>query len=85
MEELSSTVLAEPEKFAKMLADQQEFSIKLFDAIQIDMERYLERFSRESMAMKNIHHIHEPTSISIRQVIALINPDGIESGEIEFF
>jgi hypothetical protein len=45
----------------------------------------MKRFSIESMAMINIHHIHQPTSISIKQVIGLILPEAMEEGEIEFF
>jgi len=49
------------------------------------MERYLERFGVESMAMKNIHHIHKPTSLSIEQIVAIINPEEVQTDEIEFF
>jgi hypothetical protein len=35
--------------------------------------------------MKNSHHIHEPTTLSIRQIITMFAPDEIDAGEIEFF
>ena len=85
MEELGLKITTSSDAFTQMMSQNQTMALTLFDAIKIDMERYVKRFSEESMAMKNIHHIHEPTSMSIRQVIALIEPDEIEGGEIEFF
>jgi hypothetical protein len=35
--------------------------------------------------MKNIHHIHEPTALSIKQIISIIAPQDVDTGEIEFF
>jgi len=86
-EGLASAVDKNIEKFAKMFETNSAGMFRIWDAINIDIERYLERFSVESMAMKNIHHIHHPTSLSIQQIIILIDediePDG--AAEIEFF
>lgn len=85
MGELSGALLQNSEMFLLELKNSEHMMNRLFDAINSDIERYLDRFSRESMAMKNNHHIHEPTSISIRQIIAAFAPSEIEAGEIEFF
>lgn len=85
MEELGGVICTSPERFIEVFSSNQSMLFTLFDAIKIDMERYIKRFSAESMAMKNIHHIHEPTSMSIRQVIALVEPELAETGEIDFF
>ena len=84
-DELSSVISDNSEKFVKMLEDDADNIMMLFDAVGIDMDRYLERFSVESMAMKNIHHIHHPTTLSITQIIGSISPEDIDEGEIEFF
>ena len=68
-----------------MYKEDPDNAIMLFDAVSLDMERYIERFSVESMAMKNIHHIHHPTSLSIQQIIGMISPENIDEGEMEFF
>lgn len=73
------------ERFGSMFESNPEGMLMLWDAVNIDMERYMDRFSLESMAMKNIHHIHNPTSLSIRQIITLICPEEVETEEIEFF
>ncbi len=59
--------------------------LMLFDAVSADMERYVERFSVESLAMKNSHHIHEPTALSIQQIITMIVPPAEDEGDMEFF
>ncbi|MBT5933928.1 response regulator [Sulfurimonas sp.] len=71
--------------FSNVFTDNQDAVFALFNAVRIDIQLYIERFSVESMAMKNIHHIHHPTSLSIQQVIGLISPAEIEEGEMEFF
>ena len=57
----------------------------VFDAVSADMERYVQRFATESLAMKNIHHIHEPTALSIQQIITLIVPPEVEEGTDDIF
>jgi hypothetical protein len=73
------------DSFIALFECNHDHILMLFDAISIDLDRYMKRFSVESMAMKNIHHIHQPTSISIQQVIGLIHPDDMDCGDIEFF
>jgi len=85
LHELSEALKAHTTEFIDLLSQDSEGVLKLFDAVSSDMERYIERFSVESMAMKNAHHIHEPTMLSIRQIITLFIPHQIEEGEIEFF
>lgn len=67
-----------------MINSSSDSVVTLFDAIAVDMERYVTRFSLESMAMSNIHHIHQPTTLSIKQVIVLFSNED-EDGDIEFF
>ncbi|MDD2368930.1 MAG: response regulator [Sulfuricurvum sp.] len=78
-------VIAEENDFIALLNEKADLLLRLFDAVCIDLRLYVKRFSTESMAMKNIHHIHQPTSLSIQQIIGLIHPDKAESGDIEFF
>lgn len=85
MEELGSVIAADTRKVSELFSENQQHFFALMDAIRNDIEGYLKRFSVESMAMKNIHHIHKPTSLSIQQVIGLICPEEIDAGEIEFF
>lgn len=85
MEEVGITIGNNKDNVNQLFNENQTHFFALMDAIKIDMQRYVKRFSTESMAMKNIHHIHEPTSMSIRQVITLINPEECESCDIEFF
>jgi CheY-like chemotaxis protein len=85
IEELSQTIVDDLDAFIALLESNHDHVLTLFDAISIDLDRYMKRFSVESMAMKNIHHIHQPTSISIQQVIGLIHPDNMDEGDIEFF
>ena len=84
-EELSFAISDKIDDFVKMIEENPDNMTMLFDAIGIDMERYTERFRVESMAMKNIHHIHQPTTLSIQQIIGMICPEDIDEGEIEFF
>lgn len=85
MEELSLAILSDIDAFTLLFNANHDHVLMLFDAISIDLDRYMKRFSVESMAMKNIHHIHQPTSISIQQVIGLIHPDDMDYCDIEFF
>lgn len=78
-------IIAEESDFIVLLEDKSDLTLKLFDAVCIDLSLYVHRFSTESMAMRNIHHIHQPTTLSIQQIIGLIHPDEAESGDIEFF
>lgn len=84
-EELSYTISNNNDEFIRLLEEDPDSTMKLFDAISIDIERYVERFSVESMAMKNIHHIHHPTTLSIMQIVGMISPESIDEGEIDFF
>lgn len=85
MEELSIAILGDMDAFIVLFNKNHDHILMLFDAISIDLDRYMKRFSVESMAMKNIHHIHQPTSISIQQVIGIIHPESMDDGDIEFF
>ena len=69
----------------EVLKSSNDGVLKLFDAVSADMDRYIERFCVENIAMKNSHHIHEPTTLSIRQITTMFAPEQIEDGEIEFF
>ncbi|MFH0709681.1 MAG: response regulator [Pseudomonadota bacterium] len=81
-----SRLIAEEKDFIPMLDSKPDHILKLFDSICIDLSIYVKRFATESMAMKNIHHIHQPTTMSIQQIITLISPDeNEEEGDIEFF
>lgn len=84
MEELAYA-MGEGPAFVTLLDSKSEMILKLFDAVCIDITLYIDRFTVESMAMKNIHHIHQPTAMSIQQIIALIRPEDVEEGDIEFF
>ncbi|MDD3597583.1 response regulator [Sulfuricurvum sp.] len=80
-------LVAEEKDIIAMLESKPDHILNLFDAICIDLSMYVKRFSQESMAMKNIHHIHQPTSLSIQQIISLISPQESngDDGDIEFF
>jgi len=84
MEDLAYAI-GEGTEFIGLIDLKSELVLKLFDAVCIDMILYFDRFSVESMAMKNIHHIHQPTAISIQQIIGLIHPEEVEDGDIDFF
>lgn len=83
--ELASTIESNQDSFIEIMKIDPQSVLMLFDAVSADMERYIERFSVESLAMKNIHHIHEPTALSIQQIITLIVPPSEEEGDMEFF
>ncbi len=83
--ELAMTMENNQDIFIEILKSDPQSVLMLFDAVSADMERYTERFSVESLAMKNIHHIHEPTALSIQQIITLVVPPPEDEGDIEFF
>lgn len=83
--ELSIALREHIQEFITVLKQDSDGILKLFDAVNSDMERYIQRFSIESIAMKNSHHIHEPTTLSIRQIVTLFLPDQFGDGDIEFF
>lgn len=85
MSELSMALHDHTEDFMNELKSGESGILRLFDAVSADMERYIQRFSVESIAMRNSHHIHEPTTLSIRQIITMFAPNQIDAGEIEFF
>lgn len=84
-DELAATIDTNMDAFIAMFTGNSEAALTVWDAISIDMERYMTRFSTESMAMKNIHHIHQPTTLSILQIIEMICPPEADEGDIEFF
>jgi CheY-like chemotaxis protein len=84
-DELAATIENNMDDFIAMFTGNSEAALTVWDAISIDMERYMTRFTVESMAMKNIHHIHQPTTLSIRQIIDMICPPEADEGDIEFF
>jgi hypothetical protein len=71
------------EEFVQILDSDSQNILMLFDAVSSDIERYVERFSVESLAMKNIHHIHEPTALSIQQIITIIVPPAEAEGDVD--
>jgi hypothetical protein len=75
-----SEVVAQQSDLLEKLSSKPEQILSLFDAICIDLSLYVKRFSSESMAMKNIHHIHQPTTLSIQQIIGIIRPDLADEG-----
>lgn len=83
--ELAMTMEKNQDIFIEIMKSDPQSVLMLFDAVSADMERYTERFSVESLAMKNIHHIHEPTALSIQQIITLVVPPPEDEGDIEFF
>ena len=85
MDELSKALKNQTQEFMNVLRSDSDSVFSLFDAVNSDMYRYVNRFSTESMAMKNSHHIHHPTTLSIRQIISVFTENEIESEEIEFF
>ncbi len=85
MSELSVAMRDKQDEFLQTLShDAQNLHI-LFDAVCTDMENYVQRFQHESIAMKNAHHIHEPTALSIKQIIAMITSQELDYGDLEFF
>jgi YesN/AraC family two-component response regulator len=85
MDELSTALNNHTDEFMNVLTSDSDSVFSLFDAVSSDMHRYVDRFSVESIAMKNSHHIHDPTTLSIRQIISIFTEDELDSGEIEFF
>lgn len=61
------------DEFINVLEQDSDGDLMFFDVTNSDMERYTNRFSKESMAMKNAHHIHEPTVLSLREIVYLLN------------
>jgi hypothetical protein len=83
--ELSIAMQDNKETFIDIMNIDPQSVLMLFEAVSSDMEKYVQRFSKESLAMKNIHHIHKPTALSIKQIITLIQPPPEDDGGIEFF
>ncbi len=81
--ELAQSIENNLEIFEEIMAVNSEGILMLFDAVSSDIERYVERFQVESLAMKNSHHIHEPTALSIQQIITLILPPPEEEGDMD--
>ena len=87
-ESLNDLITALQEKqddFRAICSTNPDDILRLFDAVSSDIERYVTRFSIESLAMHNIHHIHKPTALSIIQIVQLVAPKEEECEEIEFF
>jgi len=81
--ELAVALENNEETFINILRTEPQSILMLFDAVSADIERYIERFSVESLAMKNAHHIHEPTALSIQQIITLIVPSVEDEGDMD--
>lgn len=81
--ELASTMENNLDDFLELMNVNPESVLMLFDAVSSDIERYIERFQVESLAMKNSHHIHEPTALSIQQIITLIVPPAEDEGDMD--
>lgn len=81
-----SDIIAEQGEFLAKLDTKPDQILSLFDAICIDLSLYIKRFSIENMAMKNIHHIHQPTTLSIHQIISIIHPSfADDGGDLDLF
>jgi DNA-binding response OmpR family regulator len=83
--DLGDSIYRNMSSFTDIMENDLDSISILFDALYNDMKGYATRFRSESLAMKNIHHIHEPTALSIQQIITLIAPEEVDAGEIEFF
>jgi DNA-binding response OmpR family regulator len=81
--ELATTMQNHLDDFIRIMDVDSQSILSLFDAVSSDIERYIERFTVESLAMKNTHHIHEPTALSIQQIITLIVPPAEEEGDMD--
>ncbi len=81
--QLASTMEDNLDDFIELLNVNPESVLMLFDAVSSDIERYVERFQVETLAMKNAHHIHEPTALSIQQIITLIVPPEEDEGNMD--
>lgn len=85
LEELA-LLMGQGDDFVSMFNTKPDQILSLFDAVCIDLGMYVTRFSKESMAMHNIHHIHQPTTMSIQQIMQIIAPSKSDEGnDIEFF
>lgn len=85
LEELSA-LMSTGDDFITILSTKPDQILSLFDAVCVDLGMYVVRFSKESMAMRNMHHIHQPTSMSIQQIIQIISPSLSDEGnDVEFF
>jgi hypothetical protein len=85
LKELSNTMYPN-DTFVTMFQSKPEQILALFDAVCIDLSMYVVRFANESMAMRNIHHIHQPTTLSIQQILLILSPTlGDEGNDLEFF
>jgi len=85
LEELSS-IMYQNDAFVAILKSKPEQILALFDAVCIDLRMYVVRFAQESMAMRNIHHIHQPTTLSIQQILQILSPTLSDEGnDLEFF
>ncbi|MDH5464323.1 MAG: response regulator, partial [Thiovulaceae bacterium] len=85
MGELASKLHEDISSVKEVFSNDMDSVLMLFDAVSSDMERYVKRFQIESLAMKNSHHIHEPTALSIRQIITILSPSDDDDGGIDFF
>lgn len=83
--ELSIAMQDNKETFIDIMSIDSQSLLTLFEAVSPDMKKYIQRFSKESLAMKNIHHIHKPTALGIKQIITLIRSPEEDNGDIEFF
>lgn len=84
--ELARTIESELEAFSSLVEKASDEVVALFDAVCLDMERYVEEFSVKTMAVANIHQLHLPTVMSIKQINGMIKPEEVEGGGfIEFF
>ena len=81
--ELANAMQEHTSEFIELMSSDSQSVLMLFDAVSSDIERYIERFSIESLAMKNLHHIHEPTALSIQQIIILFVPQKEEVFETD--
>jgi len=81
--QLATTMQEYRDDFINIMDVDAQSILMLFDAVSSDIERYIERFSVESLAMKNTHHIHEPTALSIQQIITLIVPPAEDEGDMD--
>jgi DNA-binding response OmpR family regulator len=81
--ELATTMQNHLDDFVQIMNTDSQSILTLFDAVSSDIERYIERFTVESLAMKNTHHIHEPTALSIQQIITLIVPPAEDEGNMD--
>ncbi|EDZ61241.1 hypothetical protein SMGD1_0315 [Sulfurimonas gotlandica GD1] len=85
MKELSESMIVNTKLFMEVLTHSGDDMLKLFDAVVRDMDSYIQRFSVENIAMNNVHQIHAPTTLSIKQIITMFAPHEVQEGEMEFF